>query len=348
MPRDNYLDFCRGFGAINIIIIHTAFWSGGSYVPTIIQSLTLLLDVPFFFFLAGWGRTYSPSFNKTIKSLLDIYKKFVFFISLYFIALWLWRGSIATGGLYNFLSYLSFVNKEDTVFMVIMGSIWFLPVFFAVVPLCMLAIYGINKCSGEEQREKGINTFLIILLVLFVWAQMGQQYLFFSREMLFYGFLFVLGYWSFDKEIQKKRVFVSLLTLFTVGSWILAHMLGEYIWNVQSLKFPPHILYLMLSMIAVTFTMYYKNKFIPSEKNIFVWVGKNAIWYYFAQGVSSSLLFYAVNHFECFWLIKYIICIMINILLTTVIVCFLKRLYKLFVKMTGIIKWSKTGRFKQS
>lgn len=229
MPRDNYLDFCRGFAAINIIIIHTAFWSGGSYVPTIIQSLTLLLDVPFFFFLAGWGRTYSPSLNKTIKSLLDIYKKFVFFISLYFIALWLWRGSIATGGLYNFLSYLSFVNKEDTVFMVIMGSIWFLPVFFAVVPLCMLAIYGINKCSDEEQREKGINTFLIILLVLFVWAQMGQQYLFFSREMLFYGFLFVLGYWSFDKEIQKKRVFVSLLTLFTVGSWILAHVLGEYI-----------------------------------------------------------------------------------------------------------------------
>lgn len=49
MKRDYYLDFLRGIAALNIIIIHTAFWSGEGYVPTIIKNLTLLLDVPFFF-----------------------------------------------------------------------------------------------------------------------------------------------------------------------------------------------------------------------------------------------------------------------------------------------------------
>lgn len=338
IARNNYIDFCRGIGAINIILIHTAYWSGESYVPMIIQSLALLLDVPFFFFLAGWGRYYSPTFFKTIKSLFDIYIKYVFFISLYFFTLFLWKEKSETGGFHNYLSYLSFINEKDTALMVIMGSIWFLPVFFAVVPLCMLVIQEINNCSDQEQRRKGINTFLIILLVLFIWAQMGQQYLFFSKEMLFYGFIFVLGYWSFDKEIRKKWIFVSLLTLFSVGSWTVSLMLGENIWNVQHLKFPPHILYLMLSMIVVVITMYYKNKFIPSEKNIFVWVGKNAIWYYFAQGVSSSLLFFVVNSFECVWLIKYFICIIINILLTTVIVYFLKLLFQLFVIMVRIIR----------
>lgn len=51
LKRDYYINFLRESAAINIIIIHTAFWSGRSYVPTIVQSIALLIDV--LLFLAG-------------------------------------------------------------------------------------------------------------------------------------------------------------------------------------------------------------------------------------------------------------------------------------------------------
>ena len=77
--RDCYLDFLRGVAAVNIIFIHTAFWSGTAYVPVVIQTLTLILDVPFFFFLSGWSFTYTRSFTKSVRSIFLTYMKYVFF-----------------------------------------------------------------------------------------------------------------------------------------------------------------------------------------------------------------------------------------------------------------------------
>ena len=70
--RNNYIDCLRGIAAISIVFIHTCFWSGESYVPEFMQSLSLAIDVPFFFFLSGWASTYVNSFEKNIVSLLGI------------------------------------------------------------------------------------------------------------------------------------------------------------------------------------------------------------------------------------------------------------------------------------
>ena len=59
--RDQSLDFLRGLAALSIIFIHTAFWSGEAYVPQAVEALSLILDVPFFFFLSGWGGGYARS-----------------------------------------------------------------------------------------------------------------------------------------------------------------------------------------------------------------------------------------------------------------------------------------------
>lgn len=59
MNRNTYIDMLRGIAALGVIAIHTAFWSGQSYTPIWFQSLTLLIDVPFFFFLSGWGARYA-------------------------------------------------------------------------------------------------------------------------------------------------------------------------------------------------------------------------------------------------------------------------------------------------
>ena len=81
--RNDYIDFLRGLAAISIVAIHTAFWSGESYTPTWFKSMTLLVDVPFFFYLSGWSTSYKQfDFIKTGKGLLNIWKKWLFFVTL--------------------------------------------------------------------------------------------------------------------------------------------------------------------------------------------------------------------------------------------------------------------------
>ncbi len=68
--RNEYIDYLKGIASIGIIAIHTAFWSGQSYTPEWFWNLTLLLDVPFFFYLSGWGGQYSKkSIEKMLRSL---------------------------------------------------------------------------------------------------------------------------------------------------------------------------------------------------------------------------------------------------------------------------------------
>lgn len=330
--RNYYLDFLRGLAAINVIVIHTCFWSGESYVPTIVKSLSLLLDVPFFFFLAGWSRSYSPTFKRTIHSLIDLYGKYVFFITCYFILL---IPQCQTGGVNNYLAYLSFVNLEPTKFFVIMGSMWFMPVYFTVVPFCMLVINGINKSGNDTTRL--LKQFILICFILFVWNQSGMGYLFLSREMLFYSVFFLLGYLLKETKINSIKLFFFIEVFLISVAIALAKLMGVDISNIQSLKFPPHIIYMILSMLAITIALFFKEKVYPSKSNFFVWVGKNAIWFYFAQGIASTVIYKLVERLLCVWYIKLPICIITNICLTLMVVCIIKWLYSYVQKVCSII-----------
>lgn len=56
--REHYIDLVRGIRAVSIILIHTCFFSGTAYVPMPMRSISLLLDVPAFFFIAGMTTTH--------------------------------------------------------------------------------------------------------------------------------------------------------------------------------------------------------------------------------------------------------------------------------------------------
>lgn len=321
--RDYYLDFLRGLAAINVIIIHTCFWSGESYVPTEIKTLSLLLDVPFFFFLAGWSRSFNPSFFRTIKSLLSLYGRYVFFITIYFLFL-LIIGN--TGGVNNYVAYLSFINAESTKFFVIMGSIWFMPVYYAVVPFCMLVISFIQKSEVKTQKKQ-LRYFLWICFILFLWAQTGRTYYFFTREVLFYSVFFLIGYLSKDVKIEKVTKLILYMSIIIGLAWFIALGCNVDITDLQSLKFPPHLVYMLLSFMAIVVALYCKDRLKVSEKNPLVWAGKNAIWFYFCQGISSTLIYRLVKVLQYEWYIKLPICIIANVLLTIGTVFIVRSLY---------------------
>ena len=97
--RNTYLDFFRGCATLSVILIHTAFHSGGNYVPYWFANLTLLFDVPVFFFLAGWTLKINVRRGKNdwggVKGSLGIWYKWLFFILLLEVVLKLsplWEG----------------------------------------------------------------------------------------------------------------------------------------------------------------------------------------------------------------------------------------------------------------
>jgi fucose 4-O-acetylase-like acetyltransferase len=47
--RDSFIDNARGVAVLSIIFIHTVFWSGYSYVPEWVRTISLFVDVPLFF-----------------------------------------------------------------------------------------------------------------------------------------------------------------------------------------------------------------------------------------------------------------------------------------------------------
>lgn len=320
--RDYYLDFLRGIAVIGVIIIHTAFKSGTSYVPEFMQSITLLLDVPFFFFISGWSYSYVRSIIKNIENLFSIQKRYFVFLILYTTILFLFsREDVSkVNFIYNFF-YINTIKSK--LLPVVMGSIWFMPVFFSVS-----FIFSIIIELFEKQNEKKWGIIILFVCIIgLMYTQLEKNFFYLSRNVLFYGFFYMLGFITRDYRIKSIKSFgIILLTIFT-GIWILKFIFNIEINVIQKLKFPPHIIYLFMSLISVAFALYGKGRLNVGHKNKFVKIGQNAIFYYFGQGISSSIMYFWVNKINYVWYIKFLIFIFINIFFTILISEILRKIY---------------------
>lgn len=326
--RNYYIDFLRGLAAINIIIIHTAFWSGSSYVPSIIQSITLLLDVPFFFFLSGWSFSYVKSGIKNIKGIFSIQEKYFLFLILYTIILLIFsREEVSILNFINQFFYKRIIEPE--LLPVVMSSLWFLPVYVIVTGIFSFIISFINKQNHDEYYL----ILLMLCLIGFIYTQLGYNFLYLSRNFLFYGFFYVFGFISRNYRITNFRGLIIILFIILISIVGFKEIFNSNILIVQKLKFPPHIIYLLLSMIGIVIAIYMKGIILVENNNPIVKIGQKAIFYYFGQGISSSLLYLFVDKLNYRWYFKFLICIFINIILAIIISESLYRLYNVWAKL---------------
>ena len=263
--RDLSLDYLRGLAAINIIFIHTCFFSGGAYVPVAMQSLSLIIDVPFFFFLSGWSFSYVRSFAKSVFSLIDTYKKYIIFL-LFYILLLVIIGLITNNyqgvNIKNLYSNLFFINNENTLLPGIMWSIWFLPIYFVVVPICSLLITILwqNAKQDEELLQKYCLISLFIVSIGLLYNYLGYNFFIFSRNILFYMFFYLLGFVCRNTHIKRFTLVISFVILDILVMKILEIYLGLDISVMQNNKFPPNIIYLFYSFITVFVALWLKEK----------------------------------------------------------------------------------------
>lgn len=248
--RDDALDILRGICAISIVLIHTTFWSGGSYVPQAVQSLSLLIDVPAFFFIAGMALAYSKSPNP-LPALWKLIFYFGVCIAIYDLCVSINAKHIS---FMNTAAAITLHGFSTSALPVLGGSYWFVPVF-CVAMIASALIISFVRVPSALLASFALGLYIAAFFGIFSWQGsflgVGLQYL------VFYTALIVLGYHFIRSQSQKSIIialasvgiggFAMLMILHSSGS--LSHL--PSIFDLQAHKFPVSLPYVLASCASL-------------------------------------------------------------------------------------------------
>lgn len=325
LERSYSIDFYKGIAAIAIVAIHTAWWSGEAYVPKWFASLTLFLDVPFFIFLSGWGCSLSKkiSLAKTGIRLFQTWITYVIYASVLNILDFIITNNTITAQ--EWARQILFLQRHNIVLVPLFsGSIWFFPMWLVVSGIGSLIIYVMIRIDKEDFQDNLTFVLLVLLVGIFMFSSGREEAWFLlNRETNFYLLIFLVGYKLASKEIKSIKGLVAIVAaeVLSFGGLMKVYDITEF--NVQVLKFPPHVLYLMASMIGISFAVFFKTR---SEEifyrcKLIRFVGKNAIYFYFSQAIGGSILIKVapmVLRYVNAWMPTFFICFFINLCISLV------------------------------
>jgi len=345
MKRDLYIDCAKGFATLSIIFIHTVFWSGQYYVPAELRVLSLLIDVPLFYALSGL--TSGSNLEKTLFRLLKlqitymIFVTFLFFadyifkvVGLHFFSLaWLQDFYATFGSKYVPVNisdvpqwqnlgnwYLHQYTNADT-FPVVMGSFWYLKVYF------ILTVFGALILRFFPKHVPWFIAVCFGLTLLFnvypPYYPTGQV-----GYVAFYLGIFLIAHQLKGKKIGRKAVpflFLVPLLIFVFLYWQEGK---ELFMKMNKAKFPPKWLYIFWSSFSLIALFILYNRLSVAKENFLSYIGRHAIFYYFAQGLSSSLIYFIVVPLvgKLPWALQLVLLFSINVVLAVGIAELLKRL----------------------
>ncbi|MCL1663915.1 acyltransferase [Elizabethkingia ursingii] len=342
MKRDLYIDFAKGLATLSIIFIHTAFWSGQFYIPSEFRVLSLLIDVPIFFALSGI--TSSGNIEKTLYRLLKLQITYMIFVTGLFFADWIFKVGVITfwdtdtlksiystfGGKYipqnpsaavdwaqlgNW--YLHSYTNCDT-FPVVMGSFWYLKVYYIVT------ILGVLILRFFKQHISWFIALCVALTLIFnidpnnyPSGQVGY--------VVYYLGVFLIGFQLKGKTIKKAYIPV-LYVLAAISIITIGYIYGPDIYyKINKQKFPPQVPYIVWSLLSLITVFILYNRLKITKDTFINNIGRNAIFFYFAQGISSSLVYFIVVplkgniHWAALMVLIYVINVILAILIAEVL-----------------------------
>ncbi len=333
--RNLYIDACRGVAALGIISIHTAFY-GGFDVPEWFRSLTLFLDVPFFFYISGWAYSYKdPDILRSGKGIISIWLKWIFFICVMdLVCLVLVRinsGYVPLTSPSKLLEAFMFKEGIAPGFFVIGGSVWFIKFFFASLIINTVVLKLVHSSKRKEEYEAAYLAFLIIA---YLWVLTGGYFLGLDIIfVLFYATIWMMGYIGFGTTKSVKGFIVCLAAALAglfITTYFDMHLLQIGPFDIQASKCTPSVRYLVISMFMILIARFFE-KLIKNPNRVLVHIGQNAIFYFFGQGVGSSLINYYSSRLPIgSWFFKYLICFAVNIVITVMVAEIMRILYEQF------------------
>ncbi|UOU99467.1 acyltransferase family protein [Chryseobacterium daecheongense] len=311
MNRDLYIDFAKGLATLSIIFIHTAFWSGQFYIPAEVRVFSLVFDVALFYALSGItsGANIEKTFYRLLKLQITymIFVTFLFFADYFFKVFglnffsleWLQNFYSTFGSKYSTTSisvepqwqnlgnwYLHQYTNADT-FPVVMGSFWYLKVYF------ILTVFGVLILRFFP---KHINWFIAVCILLtlifnvFPWYYPTGQ----VGYVAFYLGVFLIANKMRGKKIPTKMIPILYSVVAAALIWMFWYYGNDIFYKINRNKFPPKIPYIIWTLFSLVTLFVLYNRLKISKESFITHIGKNAIFFYFAQGISSSLVYFIV------------------------------------------------------
>lgn len=337
MNRDNSIDFFRGLAAISIVLIHTVFHSGNAYVPANVSGWFLLFDIPIFVYLSGvlFKKTKNP--YKKIKEILNLILKWTIFVALcYIVLLLIDKKNI----LYvNFFDWIAFNPVSTSKYVVsLQYSIYFMVTFISSGIISSIIISAINKYSEAKDKPKICVTIFIFLIFMLISSNSGINYFNIPANIVMYCIFFFFGYLSTLFKINKKQL-VIVLSLLIIILLLIFRGYNYNIGDIQNLKMNNSIFYVLISFISLFVISYLRNRFSFNRKIIkpIIYLGKNAFYLFFAQGISSSILYIIEPHINFALAPKIVIMFLINISIALLLYFVLKIIYNILEKIKSIL-----------
>lgn len=317
--RDRYLDFLRGIASISVIFIHTAYHSGESYVPALVRTAALLVDVPFFMFLSGWSTYYSTDFCRMLRTFLHSWIFWITIITLLdilFLLCGLGGGFRDGGG--EWIRQIFFIHCDLPYMTSFNWSIWYMTVFYPVVTLGTVIINGAKKYGWRNTDYLYLLFLAVIAVTHLTVSEQGTTFLLLPRMLWFYLFFFLLGYFVKQVDFYFKSLWTWIAAVLTVLClWAaLGKILAVSVTDLQAAKFPPNIMYLAASCLSVSTALFFRNKINSRFLNLvrpICYMGKNSICFYFSQGFGGALLFFVAPKLAMPWQEKIVVCFVINL-----------------------------------
>ncbi len=315
--RDYYLDTIKGLLVVGIVLIHTAFHSGTSYVPNYIRNIVLTFDVPLFFFITGCV----TAKHHDINPLKQMYK----LILLFFFCVLIYQICCFKLNIQELMQPVFLTGAPTSLLYSINASYWFVPMY--IVSL----IYA--KVIISYFKNFVIYSILILVPVFYIFMYniecvekaLGQN----VQSFLFYLWLILFGFKMY--KFKGRKYWRTPLILASIAIILLYLYFPNLI--MQEYKFPVKLPYFVLSIISISGMMLiYKDV----KNNFFAKIGKNALYYYLSQGIGASIIFSIAKLPVSIWQVKFFLCFLINLTITLffgyIISLIYPKLEKLFIK----------------
>lgn len=344
MSRDLYIDFARGLATLSVILIHTAYWSGQLYVPLKVSALSLVFDVVVFFAISGI--VLGANIEKTMQRLLRLQVTYMIFVTFLFTLDYLFKVigqtlfsmkwleefysifgpeySAANCSMYPQLHnlgnwYLHQYTRADT-FPVATASLWFLNLYFIIT---VLGVIILRFFSNHIAWFVGLSVALAVFFSVFPgYCPAGQ-----TGYVAFYLAVFLIGNQMRGKKISAK----AIATLYSLVGAALVWMFwfyGKYVvYDISGLKFPPKLPYIIWTSFSLVTLFSLYGRLVITKENFVTRIGRNAIFFYFAQGISSSMIYLPVVLLkeDTPWWILLVVVYAVNVVLACVISEVLKK-----------------------
>lgn len=238
--RLGYIDICRGFAILSIILAHTTGYTG-----ELVKIRTF--DVCLLVFLSGYVSSAKLSFGDYLtKRMLRLLVPVWFFLTLYFL-------------LSYALNFISVIDYQLTLGNILgsytlingIGYVWVVRVFLIV----SLIGYFINYFLDSKKYNMLVGLCFSLLCVYLLSFNSNSRLLYwFALEPLPYVIPFFLGVafkrFNFGSQIEGPIIFVSFFI----------SVLVYFLFSVDFLKYPPNLLYILYGCsVSVFIFLIFKN-----------------------------------------------------------------------------------------